>query len=179
MAADPINRTADLCELLANTELEEMLRRNYVLDPRDFPGRGPPPGHPLERARKETMNLMQNYHKLQEALFDFRGGYCVMCHFPPERRHLDRKHAHGCQGTGVRMVRDIPGMLLYPNFLQEKKVLMKLIDELLLSPEHDFLGDGKGYVPTDVASLMGSIFDLGSRNAVLQVSIPDEMTALD
>ena len=77
------------------------------------------------------------------------------------------------------MVRDVPGMLLYPKFLQEKKVLMKLIDEVLLSPKHDFLGDGKGYLPTDVASLMESIFDLGSRNAVLQVSAPDEMTALD
>ncbi|GIZ47365.1 hypothetical protein CKM354_001045800 [Cercospora kikuchii] len=189
MSAEPSpTRVARLCHLVNDTDAQELVQQKIVVDPRAYGRNGPPPGDTLQRARKETMELMNSYHKLQEALLDFRGGFCIMCHLPPEKRHLQTRHAHGCQGTAVCGIKDIPGLLVYPELLQEKSVLVKLIDELLLSPDCDFLADelepseldrhGR-LLPRNVASLLGSVLDLGTGKAALQISTPGTVAALD
>ena len=199
MASEPPPELVEFYNLISTTTLEELIDRDYVVDPRPPARSGPRSSRPrqlnpseriLHNAIPEGTQLFKNYWKLQEALFDFRGGYCLMCHLPPAMRHSQKKHAHSCQGTGVAVVKEMPGLLVYANLLQEKIVHMKLADEMLLFPDHDFLKGQRSPVtvtedsakvaplPDAVASLLGSVLELGDSHATLQLSRSDALLSL-
>ena len=183
----PPAKLVEFYNTISSSELSELLSRPDVLDPRLHARSGPPTGCMLQSSFPDIGHLQDNYHELQEALYDFRGGYCVMCHLPPERRHLDKKHAHSCQGSGVSSAKEIPGLLVYPALLREPLVRKKLTDDVLLNPEYEFLRvkqdllglKGQNHaLPDSVASLLGSVLDLGSKTACLQLASSKECPSL-
>ncbi|WPB06387.1 uncharacterized protein RHO25_011044 [Cercospora beticola] len=112
--------------------------------------------------------------RFQEALFEFRGGFCPMC---PQ----SVKHIHGVQGGGVFNIEGMPGVSVYPRLFVEKSIERRLVDELLVGEEklstlppvaasgNAVIGEPKP-LPKSVATFFAGLFDLREQSGALQIS---------